>query len=317
MLANVIPSPVTHGAEGGPQFPRSRSWSASRRPSTLELFGSARPLRYTIRDQAPDDETATAQTIALMAHFAREDSKSELIRTITHQAVSAAPFARNGDAGSQARAIFDWIRTHIRFGEDAAKAAELAGVTDPALAEVLIRPVDLVTMPHPTGDCDDFSMLAAAMLLAVGIEPAFQTIAADRAHPDLYSHVYTLAFCPEGAYALDASHGQFFGWRATAQGKQRTWPVLTGGSKLSGLRAIDWGSILTTGVSTAANIAQQRYGQPPPGTYRQTGDDIFYRQPPNSGPFSFPGATIGTGPGIGTLLLIVAGLAAVVMIAKR
>jgi len=49
----------------------------------------------------------------------------------------------------------------------------------PELAEVLIRPVDLLAMRTPSGDCDDFSMLAAAMLRALGIRASFKTAAAD------------------------------------------------------------------------------------------------------------------------------------------
>lgn len=57
------------------------------------------------------------------------------------------------------------IRQDVQFRDD----AELArGITaDPEQAEVLIRPVDLVTMPRPQGDCDDQAMLCASMLRAL------------------------------------------------------------------------------------------------------------------------------------------------------
>lgn len=45
------------------------------------------------------------------------------------------------------------------------------------------------------------------------------------------------------------------------------------------LGAIDWGSLVQTGVEAGAKIATARYGQPPEGTYIQQGNNVLYRQP--------------------------------------
>lgn len=271
------------------------------------------PIHYTGWDQPTGDEEATAQTIALMSHFAREDAYDETLRTAALEATAAT---RTPEAA--AAAIWQWIRSRVRYVEDTRPALGLEGIA-PADAEVLIRPVDLLAMPQPMGDCDDFSMLCASMLLAVGIEPRYKTIAAEPGSPDQYSHVYVVAVMPGGRLLpLDCSHGPYAGWEAKATGKARQWPVLARASGLAGIGAIDWGKIIETGASTTADIFKARYGTPPPGTYTQGGDgSVFYRQQPGSGPLAFPGVGVGTTGGIGTLLLIVGGIALVAMIAKR
>ena len=52
-------------------------------------------------------------------------------------------------------------------------------------------------MPAPAGDCDDFSMLTAALLEASGIPWEFVTVAADRDSPGRFSHVYVRALVEE------------------------------------------------------------------------------------------------------------------------
>jgi hypothetical protein len=160
----------------------------------------------------------TAQTIGLMRQYACEDSQSSIVR-------KAALLATKGNESSKACAvkIHQWIRQRVRFQTDEETAASFCD--DPAQAEVLIRPVDILTMPEPAGDCDDFSMLCAAMLQAVGIRACFTTVAADAAEPNVYSHVYVKAQVEDGWLSLDCSHGSYAGWEVTPKGKKKTWPL--------------------------------------------------------------------------------------------
>jgi len=78
----------------------------------------------------------------------------------------------------------------------------------------------LLGMSSPAGDCDDFSMLTGAMLLAAGI-PSVEvfTVAADGIDPNRWSHVYLVAHLGAGGsepLVMDCSHGQWFGWEAPA-----------------------------------------------------------------------------------------------------
>jgi len=259
------------------------------------LFGAA-PIKASIWQRPDDDELATAQTIALMKLFALEDARSPIVRRAAQEAIGLLPL-RN--AMAEAAAVWVWIRRHVRLVSDV-DLARLAGCPEPEEAEVLIRPVDLLRMPQPQGDCDCQAMLGAAMLRALGIDSEFATIAADPADPTTYSHVYVLVKLPCGReLPLDFSHAPGPGWTAISLGKARVWHSQRVGLAGIGRRflgAIDWGSLLQSGVSSFERIAEARWGQPPVGTYIQTGaagEKILYRQPPTASALQFPGITAG------------------------
>lgn len=266
------------------------------------------PVNATVFPVPDDDEAATAQTIALMAHYVRQDSKSPIVR---RAAAEAAQGAQGNDVRSLAAAVWGWVRRHVKFISDRVPAAAI--VRDADLAELLIRPVDLLTMPEPAGDCDDQSMLCAAMLRALGIETAFRTVAADPKEPQLYSHVYVVAYGPEGEFPLDCSHGPSPGWEVKPAGKVRTWKV----EEMKPLGAIDWGEILQIGVKTGSDIAKARWAQPPAGTYIQRGSDVIYRQPEGASPLTFPGVGLQVGGGSGSSLLLIIGAVALLVALTR
>ncbi len=266
-------------------------------------------VNYEIEPRPDDDDQATAQTIRRMWILIGVDAKSEIIRRAANQAAGTSP-----DPRKEVESIFAWVKRHVRFREDSAAVAPLAGL-DAAFAEVLIRPVDLLTMPQPQGDCDDFAMLTAALLLAVGIEPELVTIAADRSQPGTYSHVYARAILPGGAIALDTSHGMWLGWEAPTAGKSKIWRLHE--MNQPALGAIDWNALIEVGANTAAKITTARYGQPPVGTYSQSAaGDIFYRQPANAAALAFPGISANIGGGYTWILVAVAVFAVVMLMSK-
>lgn len=267
--------------------------------------------RASVLPAPNDDEEATAQTIALMAQYAREDSLSPIVR---EAAFDAARTAGDNSIDALLQSVFTWIQSRIRFQLDSVTAAPVAA--DPEQTEVLIRPVDLLTMPRPAEDCDGYSMLCAAVLRALGINSSFRTVAADASAPDRYTHVYVVAHTPGGDVAMDTSHGDRPGWEVRPVGKTRTWRLDNVQTQLG---AIDWGELLKIGAQTGAEIAKNRFGQPPPGTYIQKGDQVFFRQPEGASSFAFPGAALNVGPtgNTGTLLLIVAVVAGLVLLSRK
>jgi transglutaminase-like putative cysteine protease len=205
------------------------------------------PIQATIHQvESDDDEVVTAQTIHLMAKYAREDSLSPIVRRAAAEAILTA---KDGRAASKAAACWEWIRAHVRFQLDSITAAPVSETPDQA--ELLIRPVDILTMPQMVGDCDDQSMLCASMLRSLGIDSSFKTVAAERTTPDLYSHVYVVAHTPEGDLSLDCSHGPHPGWEVTPTGKTRIWRI----EAMQHLGAFDWGKIAEIGVKAGSEIA--------------------------------------------------------------
>jgi hypothetical protein len=235
----------------------------------------AGPALFTI-EQRPgdDDEQNTAQTVDRMAEYIRADSLHPIVRRAAHTATRGA--------GADVRgSIHSWIRSHVEFVYDAELAKEISG--DPLAAEVLVRPVDLLTMPRPQGDCDDQSMLCAAMLRALGVKTWLKTVAADPEDTSRYSHVYVIADGPGGAMALDCSHGPYPGWEVAAAGKTKLWPVEE--TNMQGLRAIDWNQTIQTLTNSATDILGARYGVPQtaPGQTYSTKDMTVTQFPPGTG----------------------------------
>jgi hypothetical protein len=257
-------------------------------------------------DRPADDELATAQTIARMVSLTRADSLAPELRQAALEATRGA-----ADVAAKCGALFWWIKRRVRFLEDRTLIG--AYTDDSTIDELLIRPLELLRDPDPEGDCDDFSMLTAAMLRSLGIETYFKTIAADPDDPAVYSHVYAVAVLPSGErLAMDTSNGPYPGWEARPAGKSRLWRI----DVQNGLGEIDWGSLIKTGADTFSSIAKNRWGQPPAGTYMQQGENILFRQPAGATSFTFPGTQIGFG-GTSSLILIVGAVAVMLLLTSR
>ena len=209
-------------------------------------------INITVEPLSADPDTAVAQTIARMAQYVKADQLSEILRSI------ARPILDSSDSEqTAARACFEWIKAHVVFKKDSDTARPV--LSSPLTREVLIRPVDLVRMPRPAGDCDCQSMLMAALLGACGISSCFVTVAADFTQPGVYSHVYVRALFSDGSsMPLDASHGYYAGWEVdNFLGKRRDWSIDS--MFISGASLGDLGDTLTlpdgsvVDMSTTAN----------------------------------------------------------------
>jgi predicted transglutaminase-like cysteine proteinase len=111
------------------------------------------------------------------------------------------------------RAIYWWVKNRVKFREDGDILTREMEWRDP-YQELLISPEILIGMPQAQGDCDDFSMLLAALLVAARIPVWFVAVAVDEREPWRWSHIYCKVFLKdEGRFVtLDASHGKFPGW---------------------------------------------------------------------------------------------------------
>lgn len=177
---------------------------------------------YTADTVAESGDLQTASVIRTMAKYAIEDSKSDVVRTAVEQAKLEFP---NDSPEAQ---IFYYVRGRVRFVADEDAALPIQKWYQDPIVEVLIRPVDLLTMsPIAQGDCDDFSMLVASMLAAQGIPCSFVTVAADGRDPNQFSHVYVASYRDGKRIPIDASHGMFPGWEVERDRvfRKTEWPV--------------------------------------------------------------------------------------------
>jgi predicted transglutaminase-like cysteine proteinase len=301
------------------------------------------PIAYTAEVLPDDSDQATARTVEVMQRYIAEDANSNEVRAALRDAIT--PILQYSNAFGTAALIFQSIKRRVKFAPDPKTAAGTANLpAAPADIELLIRPRDLLRMTQPTGDCDDFSMLTAAMLAAAGIPYELVTIAADRQHPQEFSHVFVRAVLEDGSrVAMDTSHGTHIGWEYPSPTREQVWTQHQGTRTMNGLastanftdyfKSIGADTVLPTSpapastpnltntiVNRAFDFIQGRYGQAP--AVRYSGNGVQYTQYQPQPLFSFSQPNIPGGPGIPgagipTWVLFAAAAAAVLMIARN
>ena len=274
-------------------------------PSTIEVAPVSQPN---------NSDVSTLETINLMGKYAKEGAKHPIVLAATKEALQYLDF-NSASNESKARAIFRWIKDHVQF-----KADEIVLIDEFHVypnKELLIRPERLVTMDKPQGDCDDFSMLAASMMLAAGLPVSYVTIAADEQDQQRFSHVYCLTYSDEGEkIAFDSSHGDKLGWESDRQFRRVEWPiyipmhlankvlgeidfmqlspedknVFSGRStqvRGTGRGIGDIWSTIDKSIDAASKILTSRYAVPQlnPGQYMQQGSNVMYQLNPNQASF--------------------------------
>lgn len=178
-----------------------------------------------IRTDPADADRQTRDTIAQMATIVPRAVNSPIIRSATSIALLDA---KGADPLSRAEAIYNWIKRRITFKSDEETCEEILKNENrnPTGEELLIEPDLLLTMRTPAGDCDDFSMLALAMLKIAGVKCRLVTIAADPDSPGVFTHVYVEVYGGNGSWlGFDASHGKVFGWAYNNISRKKTWEV--------------------------------------------------------------------------------------------
>src|ERR1035441_1711918 len=113
-----------------------------------------------------DSVVSTIDTIHQMIAIAKVSSHSPKIASVIDNLVRTLP--RHSTQQDLVRAIYWWIKNHVTYEEDESILANRMGYQDPN-QELLIAPDTLLSMQHPMGDCDDFSLLAASFMLAAKI----------------------------------------------------------------------------------------------------------------------------------------------------
>lgn len=186
--------------------------------------------------QVPDGgDGQTADVISLMTKYASADADSNELRTDAHTALMESP------GQGAIPAVFWFVKRRLKFTQDNTTAIPIqAKISNPdaQVVEVLIRPRDMSTLCSGAGnhcirqgDCDDFSMYTAALLLALNVPCKFVTVAASPASND-YSHVYVAAYDPytNERVPLDTSHGDYPGWETQSGHRIQEWDIPAPGS---------------------------------------------------------------------------------------
>jgi hypothetical protein len=270
------------------------------------------------RHNAPaENDAATGSTIGYILNAAAVDACSRIIREATREAISTAGSSRR----DRAAAIFGWVKSHVRFRNDEYFLENVLGLEDEL--DLLIRPAALLSLNDPEEDCDGFTMLTMAMLLAASIPCAPVTIKADSRRPWRWSHIFCVAYLENGeGFPLDASRGPAAGWCPPEYFDMHIWEELqpaprslmqgyglgddgdpyggetvTSGSPITvdSTGGSDWTSILAPLIKGGLQIAQQV--TLPAGSYVQTAGGVttIARGVPGAVPGQFPGIGLNLG----------------------
>jgi len=174
-------------------------------------------LNASITPIRSDGDGQVADTINLMRGYVLADAGSPEVAGAVAEAMEGG--------GGPIEAVFRFVKGRVAFVRDDEIATSW---NNPDIVEVLIRPVDMLALGGSAqGDCDDFVMLAAAMLLHLGVTVKFVTVAADPRDASRFSHIYLAAYSGGQRIPLDTSHGPHVGWEVPDERvyAKREWPV--------------------------------------------------------------------------------------------
>lgn len=155
-----------------------------------------------------DTDELTKTTIAKMCEYIAKGM-------IAPNVVAAARYAAHAFAGGRrdpqalAWGVFWFLKHRVRRVLD---EGNMFRIGEPGASDLLIAPDALLAMPNPSEDCDGFTMAAAAMLGALGVQSCIVTVACDPREPRRWSHVFGMVEGPNGWFPLDCSHGTAPGW---------------------------------------------------------------------------------------------------------
>lgn len=202
----------------------------------------------SIPTSATNNYQSTRDTIQLMRQLVMESLATPQI------ALAAKGIAQNlkytpgtNAAGGNAkvedicREVFWFCKKTLNLVEDEDTLVGKLGYSLPELLathgkELLLSPAFILQQAalengKLQGDCDDYSMLCACLLLRLGVPKGnvfFCTIAADESSPQEFTHVYTSVKLSDGSRSemiLDCSHGMYPGWETNQIYRKMYWQV--------------------------------------------------------------------------------------------
>lgn len=282
--------------------------------SPLEIPCGLRTPVAVHRQQADFQNTdvATAQTVAVMVEHIKQAARDPIVTLSVLDAIG------NPDVASDSRravgAWWHWIKRRVQFEPDETLIERYLQESDQL--ELLISPSVLLRMARPAGDCDDFTMLAGAGLVAMGLPFQIMTVAADGSEPSRWSHVYGRVEVAPGEWmAIDVSHGKEPGWEVPEhrQYRRAVWDlnaqlledktamyknagagaglgfvaspnVNASPSTLPSGGGSGWNTVLQDIAKIGAGIARDRLTPLRPGEYVQSGPNVRAYEVPGARP---------------------------------
>jgi hypothetical protein len=286
-----------------------------------------------------DGDPGTAQTIAKIREYVHQGKNDPAVNQFTGKLLRAARVP-SYDRTGEVRAIFEWVLRNIRFQQDPVDAECLRWAR--------------TTLEWGFGDCDDINaILLPSMLKTAGHHARLVTIASHPAAPEQFSHIYCEAHVDGKWIPLDAARsGTRFGSAPSRHYRKRVWSLedatyqdLSGCGagccmrlgthmrldglgryyRASGLGQFDWSefaNVLNAAGGAASNVVRavnapalpvfpSMPGYPPPAGVATAAYPAGYA------PGIYPGGGVSAVGSISSPMLLLLGLGAVLLIARR
>lgn len=170
----------------------------------MYLCSQNRSLRI-YRGQLPKGYAGTKKTLAYIIGLVKEGAKDFDVRQ-TAIDILFEHGIRPKDYLGEIRALFEWVKNNVRYTRDIHRVE---------LLHTARRMLEL-----RAGDCDDMTILLAAMLKAVGHPVRLALVGFNPRRKELFTHIYLEAFCKGLWIPLDATMSKPLGWAPRADHKQ-------------------------------------------------------------------------------------------------
>lgn len=145
----------------------------------------------------PPGDAGTLKTLDIMGRFVKQGIESDArVHRIAQSIAATSP-----DHMTRLRAVYDWLRRVFVFKHDTRGYEQIR--TIPSMLD------QFEAQGRIAGDCDDLSIMGAALIQALGYGTGFTVVAASPR--GRYAHVYPTAFLGKLAIPLDPQEGTPFG----------------------------------------------------------------------------------------------------------
>jgi hypothetical protein len=177
----------------------------------------------------PEGDEGVAQTIATMNQLVDDAVKDPAVNRYAVDIVRNIPAFQPDADILRAQAIYQNVMENFAYVQDP---------IGPLGPKETLRPVrELLDLK--AGDCDDLSMLIAALCGTVGYETRFITVAADPEHSSQFSHIYPEVLASGKWIAMDCARpGAHFGAQPQGAFRVQIWPVPARVNPLSRLNGL-------------------------------------------------------------------------------
>lgn len=155
----------------------------------------------------PAGEAGTNATLRRMGELVQQSLQEPKLRLLTLGILERGNVPSKAYRRAAAE-IFSWVRSHVRY------------VKDPIGVETVQAP--LVTARLRAGDCDDQSVLVAALAMSIGIPARFRVVGSSR---DRFVHVYPELHVAGAWLPADTVEKHALGQRVPAMRAEKLYSV--------------------------------------------------------------------------------------------